>query len=74
MWRPTLFSHLRVDQAVPVACAWEVERIMLTQTGRTAPPHERFEREVRSLCARAVPAHDGLELWVGATGASGFHG
>ena len=47
---------------------------MLTQIGRTAPPHERFEREVQALCAKAAPAYDGLELWVGGTGASGFHG
>ena len=74
MWHRTLFSHLRVDRDLPAACAWEVERIMLTQIGRTAPPHHRFEWEVRALCARAVPAHDGLELRVGAAGASGFHG
>jgi phosphoribosyl 1,2-cyclic phosphodiesterase len=67
MWGRTLFSHLRVDRDLPVACRWDVGRILLTQIGRTAPPHKRFEREVRSLCARATPAHDGLELRVGAT-------
>jgi phosphoribosyl 1,2-cyclic phosphodiesterase len=74
MWRRTLFSHLRVDRDLPVACGWDVDRIRLTQIGRTAPPHERFEREVRSLCPRAAPAHDGLELRVAAARARDFHG
>jgi phosphoribosyl 1,2-cyclic phosphate phosphodiesterase len=64
MWRRTLFSHLRADQALPIVCKWDVERIVLTQIGRTAPPHERFGQEVKALCPRAMPAYDGLELRV----------
>jgi phosphoribosyl 1,2-cyclic phosphodiesterase len=64
MWRRTLFSHLRVDEALPIVCEWDVGRIVLTQIGRTAPPHERFEREVEALCPSAIPAYDGLTLRV----------
>jgi phosphoribosyl 1,2-cyclic phosphate phosphodiesterase len=62
MWGRPLFSHLRADQALPVVCGWQVERILLTQIGRTAPAHEQLERQVRALCQRARPAWDGLEL------------
>jgi hypothetical protein len=62
MWGRSLFSHLRADRALPVVCGWDVGRILLTQIGRTAPPHERLAREVRTLCARAQPAHDGLDV------------
>jgi hypothetical protein len=64
MWGRTLFSHLRVDRDLPVACGWDVQQILLTQIGRTAPPHERFEREVKALCPSAIPAYDGLTLRV----------
>ena len=62
MWGRPLFSHLRADPALPMVCRWQVERILLTQIGRTAPAHEQLEREVRALCPRARPAWDGLEL------------
>jgi hypothetical protein len=38
---------------------------VLTQIGRTAPPHERLERATRRLCARARPAYDGVVLKLG---------
>ena len=60
--RRRLFSHLTIDRELARLCDWEVERIVLTQIGRTAPPHERLERAVRRLCARARPAYDGLVL------------
>lgn len=62
MWRRTLFSHLTIDRELPRLCDWRVERILLTQIGRTAPVHDRLVREARSLCRRAAPAYDGLEL------------
>jgi phosphoribosyl 1,2-cyclic phosphodiesterase len=62
MWRRTLFSHLTIDRELPRLCRWEAARILLTQIGRTAPVHAELLREVRSICARAAPAHDGLEL------------
>jgi len=58
--RCRLFSHLTADAAPPLLCDWDVGRIALTQIGRTAPPHDKLEREVRRRCARAVPAYDGL--------------
>lgn len=62
MWRRQLFSHLTIDRELPGLCGWPVERILLTQIGRTAPPHQTFAREVANLCRRASPAHDGFEL------------
>lgn len=60
MWGRRLFSHLTIDEAVPEVCGWDVGTILLTQIGRTAPPHRRLAREVASLCARARPAYDGM--------------
>jgi phosphoribosyl 1,2-cyclic phosphodiesterase len=60
MWRRRLFSHLRVDEDLPTACSWPVDAILLTQIGRTAPPHPQFQREVAALCRKARAAHDGL--------------
>ena len=62
MWGRVLFSHLTIDRELPRLCRWDVERILLTQIGRTAPPHDRLVRDVRSICPRATPAHDGFEL------------
>lgn len=62
MWGRSIFSHLRGDRALSEMCGWDVERILVTQIGRSAPPHELLEREVAALCARAGPAYDGLEL------------
>jgi phosphoribosyl 1,2-cyclic phosphodiesterase len=60
MWGRQLFSHLTIDAELPRLCDWGVDTILLTQLGKTLPPHERLEREVRALCPRARPAHDGL--------------
>jgi hypothetical protein len=62
MWRSQLFSHLTIDRELPRLCDWRVEQIVLTQIGRTAPRHDRLERAVRGLCARARPGYDGLRL------------
>jgi phosphoribosyl 1,2-cyclic phosphodiesterase len=62
MWERPLFSHLTIDHALPVLATWSVRRIVLTQIGRTAPPHEELARRIRRLCARARPAYDGLKL------------
>ena len=62
MWRRQLFSHLTIDRELPRLCNWQVERIVLTQIGRTAPAHERLERAARRLCPHARPGHDGLVL------------
>jgi phosphoribosyl 1,2-cyclic phosphodiesterase len=62
MWRKQLFSHLTIDRELPRLCEWRVEQIVLTQIGRTAPPHDGLERAARRLCARARPGYDGLSL------------
>jgi phosphoribosyl 1,2-cyclic phosphodiesterase len=62
MWRRQLFSHLTIDAALATLCGWRVGRIVLTQIGRSAPPHAGLERAVCSLCRRARPAYDGLRL------------
>lgn len=62
LWRGALFSHLRIDLALPELCRWPVRRILLTHIGRTAPSHEQLEREAAQLCARARPAFDGMRL------------
>jgi hypothetical protein len=56
MWQRSLFSHLTIDRELPALCRWPVERILVTQIGRTAPPHEALERAVRSLRPKARPA------------------
>lgn len=60
MWGRTLFTHLRGDRALPEVCRWPVDRILLTQIGRTAPSHSQLTRLVTTLCPRARPAHDNL--------------
>jgi phosphoribosyl 1,2-cyclic phosphodiesterase len=62
MWRKRLFSHLTIEESLPAACSWSVDSIMLTQIGRTAPPHPRLQRDVTGLCAKARAAYDGLSL------------
>jgi phosphoribosyl 1,2-cyclic phosphodiesterase len=61
-YRRSIFSHLRIDRDLPVICDWEVDRILLTQIGRSAPPHEELGRVVARLCPRAAPAYDGLTI------------
>ena len=62
MWRRRLFSHLTIDAELPRLCEWRVDRILLTQIGSTAPPHEELARAVAALCPRAAPAYDRLEV------------
>lgn len=62
MYGRSLFTHLRIEEAVPVVCRWAVGEILLTQIGRTAPPHEELHGIVRELCSRARPAYDGLRV------------
>jgi phosphoribosyl 1,2-cyclic phosphodiesterase len=68
MWRSRLFSHLTIDRELPRLCDWGVESIVLTQIGRTAPPHDRLQRAVRQLCPRARPGYDGLALKLSSPG------
>lgn len=60
MWRRRLFSHLTIDEVLPIACSWSVTSIILTQIGRSAPPHAQLQREVAGLCPKARAAYDGL--------------
>jgi phosphoribosyl 1,2-cyclic phosphodiesterase len=61
-YRRRIFTHLRIDEDLPEICRWPVGRILLTQIGRSAPPHEQLEEVVADLCERAAPAYDGLEV------------
>ena len=61
MWRRRLFSHLTIDAELPGLCRWPVDRVLLTQIGKTLPQHEQLGRDVAALCPKAAPAYDGLE-------------
>ncbi|MBW3664753.1 MAG: MBL fold metallo-hydrolase [Actinobacteria bacterium] len=65
MYRRSLHTHIRIDEALPVVCKWDVGRIVLTQIGRTAPPHEELVEVAAELCDRAIPASDGMHLEIG---------
>lgn len=60
----TIFTHLRIDRDLPALCRFEVGEILLTQIGRSVPPHRELERLVTSICARARPAYDGLVVTI----------
>jgi phosphoribosyl 1,2-cyclic phosphate phosphodiesterase len=62
MWQRQIFTHLTIDRALPVLCCWDVEQIVLTQIGKTAPQHETLKREVAARCARALPAYDCMAI------------
>jgi phosphoribosyl 1,2-cyclic phosphodiesterase len=62
MWHKRLFSHLTIDEALPIVCTWPVDSIILTQIGRTAPPHRQLQRQVATLCPKTLAAHDGLAV------------
>jgi phosphoribosyl 1,2-cyclic phosphodiesterase len=64
MWHRRLFSHLTIDEALPIACSWPVGSIVLTQIGRSAPPHSQLQREASALCSRARAAHDRLVMTI----------
>ena len=64
MWRKRLFSHLTIDESLPTACSWPVDSIILTQIGRSAPPHAQLQRAVAELCPKALAAHDGLVVTI----------
>ena len=67
MWRATMPWHLTIDRALPTLCRWRVARILVTQIGRSAPPHARLQRNIVQLCPRAAPAFDGLRVRLGPT-------
>jgi phosphoribosyl 1,2-cyclic phosphodiesterase len=60
MWHRRLYSHLTIDEALPTACTWPVGSIILTQIGRSAPPHAQLQRQVAALCSKTRAAHDRL--------------
>ena len=64
MWRRRLLSHLTIDEALPELATWSVDAILLTQIGRTAPPHAELVERVRKPCPRARPAYDGMVVTV----------
>ncbi len=62
MWRGAIFSHLSIPSAWPVLAGWPVRRLLLTQIGRSTPPHAALDRWLRARCPRGGAAHDGLTL------------
>jgi hypothetical protein len=55
---------LAIEEALPQVCSWTVDSIMLTQIGRSAPPHSQLQREVAALCPKASAAYDGLAVTI----------
>jgi ribonuclease BN (tRNA processing enzyme) len=70
MWRRRLFTHLTIDEALPSLCRWRVGRVVVTQIGRSAPPHAMLTREMQARCPRARPAWDGTVVALEPKGAS----
>ncbi len=61
-WKRKIFTHLRIDQDLPKICQWPVNKIILTQIGKSVPPHEKFTMEVAKICPKAIPAYDGIVI------------
>lgn len=62
MWKKKIFSHIRIDQDIKKLCTWNVKKILLTHIGKTAPAHEMLRRRLKSLCTKASPAFDGMNI------------
>lgn len=56
------FTHLRIDEDLPEIYRWPVDRVYLTQIGKSAPAHNDLVGVVSELRPRARPAYDGLEV------------
>lgn len=63
-WKRKIYSHLRVDKDLSKLCSWKTEQIILTQIGKSALPHRQFQKEVAKICPKAIPAYDGLKLFL----------
>ena len=63
-YKRRIFSHLRIDEDLSEVCGWPVDRIYLTQIGKSAPEHEELVKVSSGLCSRASPAYDGLVVEV----------
>lgn len=61
-WKRKIFTHLRVDQDLPKICKLPVDKIILTQIGKSAPPYEEFAPEIAKICPRATPAFDVMKV------------
>ena len=62
MWGRPMFSHLDMKLITPEAKDWKVGRLIFTQIGKTAPPHEKLKSELKNLWPRAEPAFDGMKI------------
>lgn len=62
MWGKKMIAHLDIKEVLPRICSWPVKKIIFTQIGKTAPPYDIMNREIKKLCPRALPAHDGLVI------------
>jgi ribonuclease BN (tRNA processing enzyme) len=61
-WARRIFSHLEIRSTIPVVARWPVERVLLTQLGRSTPAHEELAAWLRRADRRFGAAYDGLEL------------
>lgn len=60
LWGRRMPSHLTIEDALPELATWRVDRILFTQIGRSTPDHAPLDRWIRSRCARAGAAYDGM--------------
>lgn len=60
MWKKKIFTHLTINESLPIICQWKVKKIFLTQIGRSVPPYEILTKELPVLCPRALLSYDGL--------------
>lgn len=60
MWEKKIIAHLNIKEILPKICLWENKKIIFTHIGKTAPDHETLEREIKTICPKALPAYDGL--------------
>lgn len=57
-WKRKIFTHLRIDKDLPRICKWNAKKIILTQIGKSVPPHSELKKIVTDICPKAVPAYD----------------
>lgn len=61
-WQRRIFTHLEIRSSAPVVARWPVGRIVLTQLGRSTPPHAQLARWLEAVDPRLGAAYDGMEL------------
>lgn len=62
MWGRSLFTHLRIEDTLPVVASWPIGRVLFTQLGRSTPSHDRLDAWLNHRVRFAGAAYDGMEL------------